>query len=66
MPLSECELVEADVLEADEVWLTSTGLEVSPVSSVNGQTVGNGQAGVTWLAMDQIFQNKKAEFRAAG
>ena len=66
MPLSECELVEADVLEADEVWLTSTGLEVSPVSSINGQTVGNGQAGVMWLAMDQIFQNKKAEFRAAG
>jgi len=66
MPLSECELVEADVLEADEVWLTSTGLEVSPVGAVNGQTVGNGQAGVMWLAMDQIFQNKKAEFRAAG
>jgi len=65
MPLSECELVEADVLEADEVWLTSTGLEVSPVGAVNGQTVGNGQAGVMWLAMDQIFQNKKAEFRAA-
>ena len=65
MPIYECELIEADVLEADEVWLTSTGLEVSPVGSVNGQTIGNGEAGLTWLAMDQIFQNKKAEFRAA-
>ena len=65
MPIHECELIESDVLEADEVWLTSTGLEVSPVGSVNGHTIGNGEAGVTWHAIDQIFQNKKAEFRSA-
>ena len=64
LPVEECLLREPDVLSADEVWLTSTGLEVCPVGAVNGQSVGNGEAGVVWAKMDQIFQAKKTAFRA--
>ena len=64
LPVEECLLREPDVLSADEVWLTSTGLEVCPVGAVNGQSVGNGEAGVVWAKLDQIFQAKKTAFRA--
>ena len=59
MPLEERNFSEQELLAADEVWITSTGHEVWPVSQVNDQVIGNGAAGVVWQAVDRLFQDSK-------
>jgi D-alanine transaminase len=62
MRLEEREISEAELIEADEIWITSTGHEVWPVGELNGKTIGNGEAGVTWQSMDSLYQaSKKAQ-----
>ena len=49
----------AEVLSADEIWLTSSSKEIAPVLKVNGQPVGNGQVGDIWLQAQQLFSRYK-------
>lgn len=52
--------VTAEVLfSADEVWLTSSSKEISPVTSVDDKPVGNGQAGEVWLKAITAFNKHK-------
>ena len=37
-----------DLLNADEVWLTSSSKEVAPVIEVDGHVIGNGEVGDVW------------------
>ena len=60
MKLEEREIGEAELVEADEVWITSTGHEVWPVGELNGKTIGNGEAGVGWQSMDSLYQASKS------
>ena len=60
IPVEEREVSEAELTSADEVWLSSTGLEVWPVSEVNDITVGNGEAGVVFATLDKLFQASKS------
>ncbi len=55
----ECPITEAELLNADEVWVSSTGQEVWPVSEVNDRKIGNGAPGVLWRAVDDLFQAEK-------
>ncbi|MBO6556841.1 MAG: D-amino acid aminotransferase [Pseudomonadales bacterium] len=59
LSMEERSISESELLEADEVWVTSTGQEVWPVGQVNGQVIGNGSAGVVWQAVDDLFQVSK-------
>ncbi|MBT4159961.1 MAG: D-amino acid aminotransferase [Gammaproteobacteria bacterium] len=59
MPLDERALTEDELLNADEVWITSTGYEVWPVCQVNDRFIGNGSAGVVWQEIDRLFQSSK-------
>lgn len=59
MPMEERGISEADLLTADEVWITSTGHEVWPVGQVNDKVIGNGSAGVQWREVDRLFQASK-------
>ncbi len=61
IPVEEREIAEAELLAADEVWISSTGHEVWPVGQVNQITVGNGSAGVLWQAVDALFQASKVD-----
>jgi D-alanine transaminase len=50
------------LLQADEVFLTSTTQEVMPIVSVDGQTIGNGQAGPVTRKLQALFdQHIEAE-----
>ena len=60
IPMEERPISEAELLQADEVWITSTGHEVWPVGQVNDQVIGNGSAGVVWQTLDRLFQASKA------
>lgn len=45
---------------ADEIMITSSGHETWPVGMLNGRQVGNGEGGVLWHQVDQLFQEFKA------
>lgn len=64
IPLQERDVTHAELMAADEVMITSSGHEVWPVSTVNGQTVGNGAPGVVWQRLDDLFQAFKADAAA--
>ncbi|MBU2115404.1 MAG: D-amino acid aminotransferase [Gammaproteobacteria bacterium] len=56
------DISEAEVLAADEIWLTSSSKEIAPVLQVNNQPVGNGEVGDVWLAVQQLFSAHKFEY----
>jgi len=47
------------------VWITSTSIEVWPVVSINGQAVGNGESGLLYQKMYQLFQELKHQSESA-
>lgn len=49
---------------ADEVWLTSSTREISPVVALDGAPVANGKPGALWARMLALFQDYKAKVRA--
>ena len=59
LALEEREISQAELEQADEIWITSTGHEVWPVGELNGKTIGNGQAGVVFKSLDDLFQQSK-------
>ncbi len=59
LAVAERELTEQELLAADEVWLSSTGLEVWPVSEVNDRVIGNGAPGTLWQTVNDLFQASK-------
>ncbi len=46
---------KAEVLAADEVWLTSSSKELMPVVAIDGQPVGSGEVGPYWHQAQQLF-----------
>ncbi len=59
LPMEERPITESEVLSADEVWISSTGHEIWPVSQVNDTVIGNGEPGVMFSAVDELFQASK-------
>ena len=59
VPCEERAISEAELLAADEIWITSTGHEVWPVGQVNDCVIGNGSAGAVWQLVDSLFQASK-------
>jgi D-alanine transaminase len=47
---------------ADEIWLTSSSKELAPVIELDGQPVGNGEIGDTWLAAQRLFSQQKYNY----
>ncbi|QPG04437.1 aminotransferase class IV [Salinimonas marina] len=47
------------LLQAQEVWLTSSSKEITPVTHIDEQTIGEGQAGPVWEAALAAFNKHK-------
>jgi branched-chain amino acid aminotransferase len=62
----ESSLTPESVREADEVFLTSTGMEVLPVTRVDGRPVGSGQPGPVTLALRRRYQQLVRETIGTG
>ena len=45
----------ADVLKADEVWLSSSTKEIAPVIAIDGRVVGDGVAGPVWAVAQTLL-----------
>ena len=59
IPLKETAATEEQLNNADEVWITSSTKECMPVTTLNGQPVGNGQPGELWQKVYDLFQVAK-------
>jgi len=55
----ECKIYLDDLLNADEVWITSSSKEIGPVFSIDGKPVGNGNTGTTWIAAQNAYNKYK-------
>ncbi|MEB0010808.1 D-amino acid aminotransferase [Glaciimonas sp. Gout2] len=54
------QISRAEVVEADEVLLSSATKEILPVTVIDGKTIGNGQPGPIYKALYQAYQGAKA------
>jgi len=65
LPVEVRPVAAAELLAADEVWLSSSTREVQPVTRVDGEPVGTGKPGPDFARMYQLFQDYKARVRQA-
>jgi len=56
IPASETALALFDVYNADEAFMTGSGAEVMPISSLDGRTIGNGKPGPVTLRLLEGFR----------
>ncbi|MBF0264851.1 MAG: D-amino acid aminotransferase [Gammaproteobacteria bacterium] len=61
--LEEGEILESELLTADEIWLTSSTKEILPVTKLNDQLVANGRPGQMWSRMMKLYQAYKEGLR---
>jgi branched-chain amino acid aminotransferase len=65
IPVEEVTLRDADLLEADEAFLTSTTREIVPITRVNGRSVSSGHPGAVTRALLAEFR-RQAQALTAG
>ncbi len=63
-PSREAPIPERQLLDADEIWLTSSTKEIMPVTRLNGQPVGNGKPGAAWKRITQLYSDYKKQLKA--
>ena len=59
----ETVIPEQRLREADEVWITSSTKEVLPVTTLDGEPVGDGKPGPMWHKVIKLFSNFKESLR---
>ncbi|MFA5626912.1 MAG: D-amino acid aminotransferase [Thiohalomonadaceae bacterium] len=64
IPCREADISEADLRNADEIWITSSARDVAAVVKLDDQTIGNGQAGPFWQRICALYAAYKQDFRA--
>jgi D-alanine transaminase len=65
LPVEVRPVPAAELVGADEVWLSSSTREVQPVTRVDGRAVGTGLPGPAFARIYQLFQDYKASARQA-
>jgi D-alanine transaminase len=63
IPYREADIPAADLFGADEVWLTSSTREISPVIQLDDITLSGGKPGPLWRRMIELYQDYKAAVR---
>lgn len=63
IPFREAAITGQALEQAEEVWLTSSTREISPVTHLNDRPVGSGRPGPLWERMIRLYQDYKAALR---
>jgi D-alanine transaminase len=63
IPCREADISVEELAGADELWLTSSTREISPVIRLDGRPVGIGKPGALWNRMIHLYQNYKEAVR---
>jgi len=58
------EIKQAELYNADEIWMTSSTREIAPVIKLNDKAVGAGVAGNAWKHMMDLYQQYKQHLRS--
>jgi len=56
LPLEETAITEHDLLTADEVFVSSSTLEIVPILKINDALINNGQAGPVWEKLITLYR----------
>jgi len=64
IPCEERNVSEAELRNADEVWITSSPTGVLPVTHLDGAAVGNGEPGPLWRFVSGLYRQYQIDFRA--
>ena len=59
LPVEERAVSKAELMAADEVWLTSSSKEVAAVVEIDGKVIGTGEPGVVWQQAQSLFRQHK-------
>lgn len=62
IPVEERIVTMDEVLDADEVWVSSSTKEVAPVVEIDGKPVGDGNIGDLWLTAQSLFTEHKYDY----
>ena len=62
IPVEERTVTMDEVRNADEVWITSSSKEITPVTRLDGKPVGDGKAGPVWEAAFRIYTDHKFDY----
>ncbi|TKB44082.1 D-amino acid aminotransferase [Thalassotalea mangrovi] len=60
--VEERSVSKAEVLNADEVWITSSTKQVAPVISIDNNPVGGGRVGDVWHQAQQLFSEHQFDY----
>jgi D-alanine transaminase len=59
------DIKQAELDDAEEIWITSSSKEILPVTTLNGIPVGNGKPGPVFRRMHDLYQAYKAQVMRA-
>ena len=62
IPVEERVITLQELLQADEVWLSSSSKDIVPVTQVDGKIIGSGEIGDVWQAAQTLYSAHKFDF----
>jgi len=63
IPFREADITQQQLFAAEEIWLTSSTREISPVIQLNDQLINAGKPGPLWRRMINLYQDYKQAIR---
>jgi D-alanine transaminase len=63
IPFREADITEQQLFDAEEIWLTSSTREISPVIQLNDRVISAGKPGPLWRRMINLYQDHKMAIR---
>ncbi len=63
IPFREADITQQELCNADEIWLTSSTREISPVIRLDDKTISGGAPGPQWRRMISLYQDYKTAIR---
>ena len=63
IPFREADITEQQLFDAEEIWLTSSTREISPVIQLNDRVISAGKPGPLWRHMMNLYQDHKMAIR---
>ena len=58
--VEESSFTTQQLMDADEVWITSSTREIVPITSIDGNQISNGRAGPIWSIVYDEYQSLKS------
>lgn len=63
IPCSEQAINKTDLINASEIWVTSSTREIIPIVELDGKQIGDGKPGPLWQTFYKLFQDYKQSLR---